>query len=170
MATMTLAELYERHFDFVWRLLRRFGVSAANLDDAAQEVFVVAHRRWDSFVQGTEERSWLAAIAQRVASAQRRASGRRSTDELSEALVDERPDPLVLTERSQQLKLVYALLDELGEEQREVFVLAEMERFTAPEIAAVLKLNVNTVYSRLRLARAAFAAALERRGTGGDHG
>jgi RNA polymerase sigma-70 factor (ECF subfamily) len=41
-------------------------------------------------------------------------------------------------------------------------VLAELEQMTAPEISSVLGVNLNTVYSRLRLARRDFDAALAR--------
>ena len=37
--------VYAEHFAFVWRNLRRLGVAPAQLDDAAQEVFIVVHRR-----------------------------------------------------------------------------------------------------------------------------
>src|SRR5947208_1656964 len=40
----TFEELYETHFAFVWRTLRRLGVADAQLDDASQEVYVVVHR------------------------------------------------------------------------------------------------------------------------------
>ena len=52
-----------------------------------------------------------------------------------------------------------ALLRTLDDEQREVFVLAEFEERTAPEIAEITGAKLNTVYSRLRLARQAVQAA-----------
>ena len=55
-----------------------------------------------------------------------------------------------------------ALPDELDEEKREVFVLAELEQFPVTEIAEALAINTNTAYSRLRLAREAFAKAAAR--------
>ena len=46
--------------------------------------------------------------------------------------------------------------------RRAVLVLHEIEEMTAPEIAESLSLPINTVYSRLRLARQEFAAAAAR--------
>jgi len=43
-----------------------------------------------------------------------------------------------------------------------VFVLAELEELTAPEIADALSLNVNTVYARMRASRKAFEQAVAR--------
>ena len=42
-------EVYEAHFAFVWRVLRTFGVPDTALEDAAQDVFVVVHRRLFEF-------------------------------------------------------------------------------------------------------------------------
>ena len=41
--------LHERHFGFVWRNLRRLGVPDAVAEDAAQDVFLVVHRRQSSY-------------------------------------------------------------------------------------------------------------------------
>jgi RNA polymerase sigma-70 factor (ECF subfamily) len=73
---------------------------------------------------------------------------------------EERPDRAV--ERSAANRVLHTLLDELDEEKREVFVLAEIEQMSMPEIAEALAINVNTAYSRLRLAREAFAASAAR--------
>src|SRR3954470_17967759 len=59
--------LYEEHFEFVWRSLRRLGVSAASLDDATQEVFVVVFRRLADFEGRSSVRTWLFGIAIHVA-------------------------------------------------------------------------------------------------------
>ena len=58
--------------------------------------------------------------------------------------------------RTEAVHVLYIILDELEDERREVFVLAELEQMSAPEIAEALELNVNTVYTRLRAARADF--------------
>jgi RNA polymerase sigma-70 factor (ECF subfamily) len=52
---------------------------------------------------------------------------------------------------------------ELDDVKREVFVLADLEQMSAPEIAEALEIPLNTVYSRLRTARRAFEDALARR-------
>lgn len=64
--------------------------------------------------------------------------------------------------RSETIRLVYSVLDRLSPEKRAVFVMAELEQFTAPEIAEATDTPLNTVYARLRAARREFEAALER--------
>ena len=65
---------------------------------------------------------------------------------------------------SEALDLVTRCLDDLDEALRIVFVLSELEQLTAPEIAEVLTINVNTVYSRVRVAREQFEASVTRHG------
>ncbi len=59
--------LYEEHAAFVWRTLRRLGVAPAHVEDACQETFVIVHKKLDDF-DGVSPKSWLFAIALRVAS------------------------------------------------------------------------------------------------------
>lgn len=153
--------VYGRHFRGIWRTLRRLGVAAAHLDDAAQDVFVVAHRRLGEF-DGRSLRGWLYGIALRVASDYRRGAARRESLPLEESFPTPAPDPAQASELSESVRVLHLLLGELAEPKRTVFVLGELEELSAPEIAEVLGVNLNTVYSRLRAARGDFDAALKR--------
>jgi RNA polymerase sigma-70 factor (ECF subfamily) len=73
--------------------------------------------------------------------------------------------PLEAAERTAAARLIRDLLQELDEAKREVFILADLEQMTAPEISEVLELPLNTVYSRLRRARAEFEETLMRHRT-----
>jgi RNA polymerase sigma-70 factor (ECF subfamily) len=172
VATPTFEEVYAQTFAFAWRLLRRLGVPEASLDDAAQDVFVIVHRRLAGFEGRSSLRTWVAGIALRVASDMRRSSRRRGemvalSPELSEELTDVRPGPLERATSAQAFAVMQRMLAGLSEEQRDVFVLAELEQLTATEISVIVGAGVNTVYSRLRLARAAFETALEQYEKGG---
>jgi RNA polymerase sigma-70 factor (ECF subfamily) len=72
------------------------------------------------------------------------------------------PTPLDIAEHSDQVKMLWLLLQELDAPKREVFVLAEIEEMTMPEVAHALEIPLGTVYSRLRSARQLFEAALAR--------
>jgi RNA polymerase sigma-70 factor (ECF subfamily) len=158
--------LYEEHVDGVWRLLQRFGVPEAGLEDAVQEVFLIAHRRLSDFRGESTLRTWLGGISLRVAKDARRAQGRRGGHERLEDHAHLRSEPQLeeVAMQRQALARVLALLQGLEEAQREVFVLAELEGFTAPEIAAATQVNVNTVYTRLRSARLRFNALVGQQG------
>ena len=165
----TFEQIYETWFDFVWRSLRRLGVSAASTDDAAQDVFLVVHRRLGEFQGRSSIKTWLSAIVLRVARDHRRAARRKPQHEPGcnpdalELLRDaDRHDPLEAAIDAEAARLVHSLLDELDEDKRAVFVLAELEQMAVPEIARATDANVNTVYARLRAARRDFEGAMAR--------
>ena len=155
--------LYAASFAFVWRNLRRLGVAPAGLDDAAQDVFLVVHRRLGE-VPAEKVEPWLFGVVRKVAAAHRRSVARRGADPLDAAgePVEASAGPAERYEQAEASRLVHAILGKLSDEQREVFVLAELEQMAAPEIAAAIGAPVNTVYSRLRAARAAFEKAAAR--------
>ena len=157
----SLAEVYNEHHDFMWRSLRRLGVDAADVEDAVHDAFLVVARRLAEFEGRSSLRTWLFAIAMRVAQSRRRDRQREVHHlERYEAVAPhEAEDPW--TRRDVRVTL-QQLLDTLEEDQRVVFIMIELENMTAPEIAAVLDLKVPTVYSRLRLAREAMRRAVAR--------
>jgi RNA polymerase sigma-70 factor (ECF subfamily) len=158
-APVPIATLYREHFQFVWRSLRRLGVRASSIDDAVQDVFLVAHRKLASFEGRASHRGWLFAIAARVAAEHRRRDGRLRLDE-DLSSVPAHPDNSL--ENRRRVQLLDQLLATLSVPQREVFIMAEVEGFSAPEIAEALGEKLNTIYSRLRLGRHRFERALAR--------
>ena len=158
-----LDALYESEFENIWGLLQRLGVPESTLEDGVQEVFVAAHARFDTFDSLRPIRPWLFGITVRVASEMRRRARRDSPPrEGIEALVAESssgPELQVIARTS-----VRAALDQLDFDQRAVLVMHDMEGFAAPEIAQTLATPLNTVYSRLRLARAKITAFLRGEG------
>jgi RNA polymerase sigma-70 factor, ECF subfamily len=157
------------HFDFVWRSLRRLGLSPADADDGAQEVFVVASRKLSAILPLSEKR-FLFATALRVASTRRRGLKRRREEPRSWLGEEEpesyrersEPGPERLTELSRARRDLNDILDAMKLEQRAVFVLYELEEMTVPEIASLLEVPVGTVSSRLRVAREEFDLSLRR--------
>jgi RNA polymerase sigma-70 factor (ECF subfamily) len=159
--TFDFDALYREHFGFVWRSLRRLGLPQHALDDAAQEVFVVVHRRAHELDLSTSPKACLFAITQRVASDQRRWVRRKGhTLPLTEEPAGTSASPLEQAMQREASDLVLAFLDQLDDARRAVFVLSELEQMTAPEIAQALSANLNTVYYRIASGRRAFVAYL----------
>lgn len=150
-----VVDAYRQYFKYVWALLGRLGVPEASLDDVTQEVFLVLHRRRAEFRGGSSVRTWLHGIALHTARRHREKLARRRRKD--EALESDAPVPPPTPEaevgQRRALQRLDQLLGQLGDEQREVFVLAEIAELPAPEIAELLGTKLNTVYSRLRLAR-----------------
>jgi RNA polymerase sigma-70 factor (ECF subfamily) len=153
-----VAAIYRTHARALWRALGRLGVPPAAVEDALHELFIVVQRRLPEFEGRSALRTWLYAIAIRIARKFRERARRDSFEPAQEWPSQARgPDTALL--EAEALRLLDALLAELDETKREVFVLHEVEELSAPQIAAILEVNVNTVYSRLREAKKAFARA-----------
>jgi len=167
-----LRALVEAHYDFVWRSLRRLGVSAGDLDDGVQHVFLVASRKLAA-IRPESERSFLYQTALRVAADSRRTRKRRREvvgDEVGE-LPDHTPGAEDLMDLQRARARLDQILDRMSLELRSVFTLFELDQLTLTQIAALLELPRGTVASRLRRAREEFfdqAARLTARGKNGD--
>ncbi len=161
---VTLQGMYEAHFRHVWHTLRRLGVQSRDLEDAAHEVFIIAHRRWDTFDATRSSRAWLAGIAWRVAAGERR----RARNRMVKLGFDYEPgahdqlDAQALTEAAEARALVHQALARLPDPQRDVFVLHELDGLSMPEVAEAVDAPLNTLYSRLRLARKKFKSEVLR--------
>ncbi len=162
----TFEAVYEQHFEFVWAMARRFGVAPESMDDVVQEVFLVVNAKLSTLIRPESLRSWLYGIVRRTASghrrkvAQQRSSGPVAVEDLPDE--DGLRSPADLAEQNEQVRRLWTLLQELDPPKRELFIMAELEEFTCPEIAEALNIPLNTAYSRLRHAREAFEAALAR--------
>lgn len=161
---LTFDDVYREFFPFVWRSARRLGVAEASLDDVVQEVFVIVHRRLHTFEGRSAVSTWLFGITLRVARDHRRSVARREVGNAvdPDSLRGAAPGPSELLEREQARRRLHAILDELSDERREVFVMADLEGIPMGDVAETLGINVNTGYARLRAARQAFEAALTR--------
>jgi RNA polymerase sigma-70 factor (ECF subfamily) len=162
---MTFREVYDEHFRFVWRSLRRLGVSEADVPDAVQDVFLVVHRRLDDFEGRSKLSTWLFGISLRVARDRRRSAHARhvvADDGPIAERADETADVNAAAERKQGFELLETMLEEMPMEQRAVFTLFELEGLSGEAIAEMCEIPLGTVYSRLRIAREAFRKSLAR--------
>lgn len=158
-----LRVLFEKHCDSVGRLIRSLGVREADVDDAVQEVFIVAARRIGEINPGAE-RSFLFGVAVNVAAHARRSFARRreASEEIEENPTSGSFSPEELTDRRRARELLDRVLDTMDTDLRTVFVLFEISELSAPEISELLKIPVGTVASRLRRAREDFEERVRR--------
>lgn len=160
----TVADLFADHAAFVWSLLRRLGVPAADAEDVCQEVFVIVHRKLPELELRAAPRTWLYGIAVRTASDYRRSARVRR-----EELAGEPPDRSIpppqegALETREGLAWLDATLDALEDGPRAVFVLYEIEQLAMREVAELLGCPLQTAYSRLHAARRHVQEAARRR-------
>lgn len=157
------AALFRAHSAFVAAFIRRLGVHEGDVDDGVQEVFLIAHNKGGYTPGPASPRSWLGAIAVRVAANSRRRRSRRREDDSPGALDGQiaRSNPEASVEQRESLVRVQKALNELDVEHRAVFVLFELEGESCAGIAEALQVPTGTVYSRLHTARKRFVAAYE---------
>jgi len=158
-------ELYEAHVDRIGRLLRRMGVGGSDLEDVLQETFVALHASLPEFDRLRPLRTWLVGIAMNQIKSHRRRAWRRRLGRLAgfEGWSEPGDDQARTLEKKDAARELQWILDRMGEKQREVFVLYEIEGLEGPVIARMLGCSVNTVWSRARLAREDFRRLLRQR-------
>jgi RNA polymerase sigma-70 factor (ECF subfamily) len=162
LAPSGFREFYREHFDFVWRSVGRLGVDRSAIDDVVQEVFLAAYRRLGTYDGRAPARAWLFGIALNVVRMAHRGESRHRRR--VEAVQRDAPEPTDSTHHHAALDQLGQLLAVLDDEQRTVVILIEIEDMSPRDVAAGLGVSVNTVYSRLRLARARLQrAALRQR-------
>ena len=152
---LDFATVYEMHAATVLRSLRRLGVREADLEDVAQEVFVIIHRKLPEFEARSSIKTWIFGICIRVASDWRqRAHVRRETpsEEVPERTISGELPTRQIALRQARRKLE-ALLNQLDAHKREVFVLFELEQVPMTEVAEAVGVPLQTAYARLYAAR-----------------
>jgi len=167
-----LADVYRDHADFVYRIACQLGVAPTHVEDVVHDVFLVVHRRLHEY-DGRSMRSWLYGITRRVVLHHHRGMTRAERRTRLAPVPGPVPDPEEHTAQHEAAAIVESFVASLDEDQRMVFVLVELEGTPIPEIAEALGIGINTLYSRLRLARRRFERWLAEHGltTEGDrHG
>lgn len=163
------AALYERHFDDVYRLIRRGGVSAADADDVAQRVFLRVHDLLSSgaVTEIVNPLAWLRAITIRVVAEHHRFWRIRRVKqwvlELTASLVPRGATPEQNLAATQEQARVAQILQQMSPKLRDVLVLSDLEELELGEVAMILDIPKNTVRSRRKLARDQFARLWSRR-------
>lgn len=172
--TPDFATLYDTWFGQVFHWLRLLGAPAADQEDLAQEVFLVVRRRLSDF-DGRNLAGWLYQISRRQVLRYKRLrwvqrvlhlSTNRAVLAQAEAELASRSaviaSPYAALEAKESRELVQSLVAGMSEKRRVVFALFEIDGHTGEEIAEILEVPLNTVWTRLYHARRDFLAALAR--------
>ena len=155
--------VFDREFDYVWASLRRLGVHPRDIEDVAQDVLVNVHRKLDEYDASRPIRPWLFAFAVRSASDWRRLARHRvELLGIEGEPAASTPPADSMVERKEDADLVLLALESVDPERRAVFILHELDECPMKEIAEAFGLPLFTGYSRLRVAREEFSAAVRR--------
>lgn len=143
-------------------MARSLGVPEHAVDDAVQDVFITVHRQLPAFEGRSSLRTWIYAITYRTAQNHRRRRQRERYEPLQHEPASPLPGPGERFETAEAGRFVMCFLEGVSAEKRDVFVLSVLEELSAPDVAEILGIKINTVYSRLRLVREDFRVALAR--------
>jgi RNA polymerase sigma-70 factor (ECF subfamily) len=166
VAPLDFAVVYEARFADVCRWARACGGAEGDLEDLAQEVFVVVRRKLAAF-DGRDLAAWLYRITARTVSDYRRRAWFKHLFQRPRSVELDRfaqpgLDPAASLERREAERLVFRLLSAMSEKRRTVLALIEIEGCSSEEVAALQGVPVATVRTRLHHARKEFTARLSR--------
>ena len=148
-------ELFEYFAPRVKTFIRRSGAGDLAAEEVAQETLLAVWRKASLFNPAAGgAAAWIFTIARnlRIDAARRERRAGVTSDIDAEFVVDESPRADSLVVATQSAERIRRALDELSEEQMRVIELSFYEEKAHAEIAAVLRIPLGTVKSRLRLA------------------
>lgn len=155
-------DAFQRELDYVHATLRRLGAAPCDIEDLAQEVFLVLRGAWARCDQTRRLRPYLFGIAFRISSAHRRRHRREVPLRGIEAAVDLTADLDDAMQSKQARRLILAALDRVPLARRAVLLMHDLDDVPVAEIASILGIPLFTTYSRLRKARRELASAMRR--------
>lgn len=152
---------FQRELDYVYRTFRRLGIAPFEVDDLAQDLFLVLRRSWSAYDPTRPLRPYLFGIAFRIAAAHRRKRNREVAFGIIE-VSDAGPGPDEALRAKQSRALVLEALERIPLPRRAVLIMHELDDVPVAEVASVLSIPLFTAYSRLRKARRELASAMTR--------
>ncbi len=171
--TISFEAVYRAHFKTVARWALRLLGPGGDFEDVVQDVFLVVRRKLPQFRGEAEITTWLYEITVRVVQDRRKqarwwswVTGRGQNPSRGRMRLEfwtspeSPPDPQVLFEARERTRILYQLLDELGEAYRTTFILFELEGISGERIAEITGTRVSTVWTRLSRARRKFIRQL----------
>jgi RNA polymerase sigma-70 factor (ECF subfamily) len=156
-----LGAVFDEQFDYIWTTLRRLGVRDPDREDLVQEVFLKVHARLGDYDASRPMRPWLFGFAYRVAVDYHRLARHRV--EVLGRLGDP-PAANVPADEAiaafEEREFLLSALQAIDLDRRAVLVMHDIDEVPSHEIARLLDIPLNTVYSRLRVARRQLANAV----------
>jgi RNA polymerase sigma-70 factor, ECF subfamily len=160
--TGAFEKIYRATADYVYTIALKITGDRSDAEEVAQDVFLKIYRELGAFRFESAFTTWLYRITVNSAiSASRKTSRRRSRQvgfDDGVAVEDARNTTREAIEKEGNQARIQSMLEALNPDQRACIVLREMEGMRYGEIAEALRININTVRSRLRRARETLVA------------
>lgn len=168
-ARLRLEGMFRSHHKFIWRTLRRLGLSPETASDTTQQAYLIAAERLVNIREGCE-RAYLFSTAIRLAKTNFRRDRRCQLDADMDTRIDAQGRPEQVAQVYSARQMMDRIFEKSPPELTTIFVLYELEGMSTPEIAELLEIPLGTAASRLRRARETFRAAAQRMETSAPKG
>lgn len=155
-------QVYDAAGGFVYSVALRITNNRPDAEEVTQDVFMQIYSNLKNFRFESAFKTWVYRIATNAAinkytQAAREKNRRQEYKSAADVLHPVYKDPEFIAQESSE-KNVTALLSALNPKQRACILLREVEGLSYKEIAEALKVNINTVRTRLKRAREALLA------------
>jgi len=159
----TFDQVYNDTFRFVWRIIKKQCIHDSSVDDLVQEVFIAVYKQLPQFECKSVVKTWVYGIIKNVMHNYRRVNRRKGSSRAINCdvvdpndLISNNIDQFEIAKRLQAKLILNDIISKMDSDKAEVFVLHELEDMSIAEISELIKVNINTVYSRLRFSRKQF--------------
>jgi RNA polymerase sigma-70 factor (ECF subfamily) len=157
----TCLDAFDRELNYLFETLQRLGASAREVEDLAQEIFVVLHRNWPKLDLTRPLRPYLFGVAFRIVCAHRRRRA-REIPHPSLDTADGGTSPEGLLQSKQSVELLMAALERVPPPRRAVVVMHDLDGVPIVDVARRMSISRFGAYARLRKARKELASAVRR--------
>jgi RNA polymerase sigma-70 factor (ECF subfamily) len=159
-------EAFERDLDYIFATLQRLGAAPCEIEDLAQEVFMVLHRNWTTLDTDRPLRPYLFGVAFRIVCAHRR---RRAREILYPALDadDSAPGPEGSLQSKESIAFLLTALESVPMIRRAVVIMHDLDGVPIVDVARTLSIGRFAAYARLRKGRRELTTAVRRLSRGG---
>ena len=169
---ISFKELVDLHKTRVFNTAISFLQNKEDAEDVAQEVFIEVYHSLEKFKGQSSVSTWIYRITVNKSLDHLRKKNRKKRFAFVTSLFNKESGeinmdtghfehPGILLEKKEKAKILFAVIDELSENQKTAFILYHIEELSQKEIGAVMNLSTKAVESLIARARATLRVKLE---------
>ena len=150
-------QVYKAYAPFVYNVAYRMVEAREDAEEVVQEVFIIVHQKLGSFMFRSSLKTWIYRITSNCAInlLNKRTRDTKGKVDIDDALrfVSTEPETKLIIEKEDINYKLNVLLQQLNSEEKACIILRNIEGLSYEEIAKSLKVNLNTVRTRLKRGR-----------------
>ena len=149
-------KLYNQYNVLVYNLALNYLQNIEDAEEITQDVFIQINNSLSNFQEKSSLKTWIYRITINKCldfikhkNSQKRffIFGKKSQNEFEISNVSNFEHPGILLENKEKSKLLFEIINELGENQKTAFLLSKVDGLSNPEIAIIMELSISSVES-----------------------